>query len=308
MSTLITVHDNLNKMLINKKNALPSSLNKERFIQNCMVVLKDVKDIEKMEPQSVARTMLKGAFLGLDFFMRECYAIPYGNNLNFQTDYKGEVKLIKKYSIRPVLDMYAKVVREGDSLNFGITDGKQYLGFEPIPFSAGPIIGCFAICLFKDGGFLYETMSKKDVEFIRDNYSKQPKGKAWQNFQEMAKKTVIRRLRKAIHVDFENLEQAKTFEEATNDCNFNDIKNITPELKKPEPLPQPINKDKKINEKQLKKFFAIQKESGLTDEQVKPIIESYDYKSRKDILVSDYESIIELIISTGKANSEFKKC
>ena len=96
---LVLVHDNLQKLLQQKAKALPKNFNETRFLQNVMVVLQDTKDIEKMNPTSVARTMLKGAFLGLDFFNKECYAIPYSGQLNFQTDYKGEIKLAKKYSL-----------------------------------------------------------------------------------------------------------------------------------------------------------------------------------------------------------------
>ena len=71
-------------------------------------------DFSKCEAPTVVRTLLKGAFLGLDFFNGECYAIPYGNQCQFQTDYKGEIKLCKRYSSNPIQDIYAKVVREGD--------------------------------------------------------------------------------------------------------------------------------------------------------------------------------------------------
>src|SRR3712207_3606123 len=107
-------HKDLIKLLQSKEEALPKDFNQTRFLQNCMTVLQDAKNIENCNPTSVARTMLKGAFLGLDFFNKECYAIPYGNSLNFQTDYKGEIKLAKKYSINPIKDIYAKTVREGD--------------------------------------------------------------------------------------------------------------------------------------------------------------------------------------------------
>ncbi|HBJ2611171.1 recombinase RecT [Clostridium botulinum] len=46
-----------------------------------MTVLKDTKNIEKCNEVSKARTMLKGAFLGLELFNKECYAIPVYLNL-----------------------------------------------------------------------------------------------------------------------------------------------------------------------------------------------------------------------------------
>lgn len=218
---LITIHNNLDKLLDAKRDAMPKSFNKTRFIQNCMTVLQDTKDIDKCEAQSVARTLLKGAFLGLDFFNKECYAIIYGGNVQFQTDYKGEKKLAKKYSVRPVKDIYAKLVREGDEFKEEVKDGQQTIQFAPKPFNDGQIVGAFAVALFEDGGLIYEVMSAAEIEATRKNYSKQANGQAWTKSPgEMYKKTVLRRLCKNIELDFDTIEQAQAFEDSS-DMDFN---------------------------------------------------------------------------------------
>lgn len=217
-------HTALNKLLETKTSALPKDFNKTRFLQNCMTVLQDTRDIEKCEPMTVARTMLKGAFLGLDFFNKECYAIPYGNQLNFQTDYKGEIKLAKKYSINPIKDIYAKLVREGDEFEESIVNGQQTINFKPKTFNNGPIIGAFAVVLFKDGSMMYEAMSKEEIEEIRNNFSKAKNSAAWtKTTGEMYKKTVLRRLCKLIELDFDSTEQQQTFMESS-DFEFKDTK------------------------------------------------------------------------------------
>jgi len=207
-------HGQLNKFLDKKQAALPSDFNETRFLQNCMTVLQDTKNIEKMKPVSIARTMLKGAFLGLDFFNGECYAIPYGNDLNFQTDWTGERKLALKYSREPIADIYAKTVHENDRFNAGVKDGKQYLHHEEAGFDQGEIIGAYAVADYVNGNIKYEKMSKKDIEGIRDNFSKAPGSKAWKHtFGEMCKKVVIRRLCKGIELEFENQEQKLAHED-----------------------------------------------------------------------------------------------
>lgn len=209
-------YEQLEHFLQEKSAALPKDFNETRFLQNCMTVLQDTKDIEKMTPVSIARTMLKGAFLGLDFFNRECYAIPYGTQLNFQTDYKGEIKLSKKYSINPIKDIYAKVVREGDYFEEKITDGIQSIDFKPKPFNDGEIIGAFAVCLYHDGSMIYETMSKAQIEKIRQDFSKQKNGLMWTKTPgEAYKKTVLRRLTKMIELDFDSQEQKRAYDEAS---------------------------------------------------------------------------------------------
>jgi recombination protein RecT len=219
---LTQAHTNIEKLVDSKIQAMPKGFNKTRFIQNAMTVLQDTKGIENCSPLSIARTVLKGAFLGLDFFSKECYAIPYGNELQFQTDYKGEKKLIKKYSIRPILDIYAKVIRKGDEFAEIITDGKPSLNFKPLPLNNNEIIGAFAVALYKDGGMEYEVMTAEEIEDIRNNFSKQKNSLMWTKTPgEAYKKTVLRRLTKQIEKDFETIEMAKEFDKAS-DFEFNE--------------------------------------------------------------------------------------
>lgn len=225
-------HATLNTLISSKIDAMPKDFNQTRFLQNCMTVLQDTKDIEKCQPVSVARTLLKGAFLGLDFFQKECYAIPYGNSLQFQTDYKGETKMAKKYSIRSIKDIYAKVVREGDLFEEEIKEGKQYVNFKPLSFNNANIIGAFAVVLYQDSGMEYETMSTEQIEGIRNSFSKMKNGLMWTKTPEEAyKKTVLRRLCKKIEKDFASLEQAKIFEESS-EMKF-DNNNREPEAEAP---------------------------------------------------------------------------
>jgi recombination protein RecT len=206
----------LSEMLAEQVNAFPKGFNQTRFIQNCLTVLADTQNIEKCKPLSVVRTLVKGAYLGLDFFRRECYAIPYGDVVNFQTDYKGEIKLALTYG-RGIKDIYAKLVQEGDDLQIGVDSGVQKLNFNPKPFNDGKLIGAFAVVVYENGTTRYETMSIKDIEDVRQKYSKIPNGPAWQkSYGEMCKKTVLRRLCKLIDLDFDNIEQQKAYEEGSD--------------------------------------------------------------------------------------------
>lgn len=93
--------------------ALPKDFNKSRFVQNCLALLNDKPELAKLGTKLVPG-MLKASYLGLDFMNKECYLIPYGNSVQFQTSYFGEIKFTRKYSVRPIESIYAKVVRQGD--------------------------------------------------------------------------------------------------------------------------------------------------------------------------------------------------
>lgn len=191
--------------------ALPRDFNKQRFVQNALALIHDNPKLMEYKQNEIMTGLLKGAYLGLDFYSKECYLIPYGDQLNYQTDYRGAKKLAKKYSIRPIKDIYAKLVREGDEFEETIVNGEQGINFKPKPFNDGKIIGAFAVCLFVDSGLVYDTMSLTDLENTRKS-SKASNSPAWKNFTgEMYKKTVLHRLCKHIELDFENPTQQNAF-------------------------------------------------------------------------------------------------
>lgn len=215
------IQEALMKQIAEKMGAMPEGFNKDRFVLNCITLIRDMlkdkkkrENLDEISADSIALCMIKGAFLGLDFLSGECYAIPYGKEMNFQTDYKGEIKVCKKHSIQPIKDIFAKVVREGDLYDEGVDDGKQKLTFKPLPFNNGKMIGAFAIVTFTDGSMLYESMSAEEIENVRQNYSKAKDSDAWKKSSgEMYRKTVIRRLSKYIEKDFDKVEQLMAYDE-----------------------------------------------------------------------------------------------
>ena len=218
----------LNTQLVHSHDAIPQSLNQQKFILNSIEVIKTIDDITKINPSNVLQVLMRGAYLGLDFFAGECYAIKYGNSLKFQTDYKGEIKVIKQHSLKPIFDIYAEVVREGDHYKKIITnDGKKVIEYEAKPFSDAPIIGAFATVLYMDGLYHTEDISKSDIEAIRTGFSKAPNSPAWKlRYPEMCKKTILRILCKHININF-NTEQQKAFEEG-GDCSFKNKEEAEP--------------------------------------------------------------------------------
>lgn len=214
----VTFSDMLTDKLDIVEQALPKDFNKTRFVQNAMAVINDPNNtaLQKCSKSSIMAGLLKGAYLGLDFANKECYLIAYGNNVNFQTDYKGEVKFTKRYSIRPIQDIYAKIIREGDSFEETIIDGHPSVNFKPLPLNTGKIMGVFAVCLYKDGGMQYEVMTTDDVQNVRNNYSKASQSKAWKNsFDQMMIKVCLRRLCKHIECDFESVEARQAWDESS---------------------------------------------------------------------------------------------
>lgn len=205
----------LTEKLDSVSGALPVGFNKPRFVQNALAVLNDHPELAKYGQAKIMSGLLKGAYLGLDFYSKECYLVPFGNSLNFMKDYRGEKKLAKKYSIRKIKDIYAEIVREGDSFSIGIIDNERVVNFQPKPFNNGKIIGAFAVVEYADGGINTDQMSLEELENTR-KHSKASNSGAWRDFtSEMYRKTVLHRLCKQIELDFENPTQRMYFDAET---------------------------------------------------------------------------------------------
>lgn len=218
----IAVQKQLTETLIQKAAQLPQNFNQTKFVQNCLSALDSIDDIEDVEPGSVVKGLMKGAILGLDFMNKECYLIAYKNkdtgrkDVKFQTDYKGEKKLAKLYSVKPIEEITTELVREGDFYEVEVKDNKKFVNWKPIRFNDKEIEGAFSVVLFKDRSSVSAEMSKKEMDEVRTNYSKAANSPAWKNRPgEMYKKTVLRLNLKNVEKVFESPEQLRAYEEAS---------------------------------------------------------------------------------------------
>lgn len=202
----ISFSESLTNSLMEVKDGLPVDFNMQRFVQNAVALLNENEQLANFAKQygtgQIKQGMVRASFLGLDFLSKEAYLIPYGKTLNFMLDYRGCKKLAKTYSIRPIRDIYAEVVRNGDEFSKEFIDGNTKVTFKPIPFNDSDVIGAFAVVVFEDGGITCETMSLKELGVVRSK-SKSQNSMAWKDFTtEMYRKTILHRLCKGIELDF----------------------------------------------------------------------------------------------------------
>jgi len=212
-----TLTNNLDETLNAVTDALPKDFNKSRFLQNSIAAIKANPELTKYNQTELLTCLIRGAYLGLDFMNKECWIVPYKGHVQFQTGYKGDCKFVKKYSIRPLLDLKAELVRDGDVFDYGIENNKPYLTFKPKPFNTGKILGVFAIAYFKDGGVLYEVMNPDEIVKVRrTSQAASSQFSPWSTWtEEMMKKSVLRRLCKSIETDFDNIEQREAWEKGS---------------------------------------------------------------------------------------------
>lgn len=191
-----------------QRDALPRDFNITRFVNNSIALLNGNEVLAKFAKQygtdQIKMGLIRGAYLGLDAMNNEMYLVPYGSTINFMPSYIGMQKLCIKYSSRPIKTIYAKVVREGDEFEENIINGEPSITFKPKAFNNNRIVGAFAVCLYVDGGMVYEVMSLEELEQCRKS-SKAKNSPAWNSYtQMMFRKTVLRRLAKSIPLDMDD--------------------------------------------------------------------------------------------------------
>ena len=151
--------------------------------------------LEKCSRESIANSLLNMAIQGLSPAKKQCYFVPYGQNLSMQRSYFGTQKVVK--SLTNVEDIWATIIYEGDEFEIEIEGGRERIAKHTTSFlnRDNDIIGAYCIIKKSDGEEVLTVMTRKEIE---TSWS-QSKNKSVQNKfpQEMAKRTVINRAAKA---------------------------------------------------------------------------------------------------------------
>lgn len=174
------------------KKALPKHLTPDRFIRIAITAMTRTPKLTQCTQASLFGALLNLSQLGIEPDGRRAHLIPYGQECQLIIDYKGLVELVMRSGL--VANIHADIVCENDvfEYNRGIITN-HLIDFKQ---SRGVVYAVYAICRFKDGTEKSEVMTKEEVEAIR---TRSPAGKSgpWvTDWNEMAKKTVFRRLSK----------------------------------------------------------------------------------------------------------------
>lgn len=184
------------------KKALPSVLTPERFTRIVLSALSANPKLAATTPQSFLAAMMTAAQLGVEpnTPLGQAYLIPYYNSktrcseCQFQLGYKGLIDLA--YRSGEVSVIQAQVVYANDDFTFSFGLDPQ-LKHVPAHENRGEPIYVYAMFRTKDDGYGFEVMSMDDIRTFAQQYSKTYGSGPWQtNFEEMAKKTVLKRVLK----------------------------------------------------------------------------------------------------------------
>jgi recombination protein RecT len=179
--------------------ALPSILTPDRFIRVAITALNRTPKLQDCTQESVFGCLMDCAALGIEPDGRRAHLIPYGNKATLIIDYKGYIELARRSG--EVSLWRAELVCENDVFEYSKGEvTKHSINFrEP----RGTVYAAYSYVRFKDGSEDYEVMTRDEIESIRKRSKAGSSGPWVTDWNEMAKKTVIRRHSKRLPLSAE---------------------------------------------------------------------------------------------------------
>jgi recombination protein RecT len=271
--------------------ALPKHMHPDRMLRVALTEFRKNPGLKKCQPVSVFKCFIEAAQLGLEPGVQgQGYLIPFKEECTFIPGYRGLIQLARRSDEISVID--AQAVFEGDLFECSLgTEPK--LSHTP-KWQSDIATHYYAVCILKDGGKQFVVMSREQVERHRDQYSKQwkasGKGPWLESFDEMAKKTLIRRLCKMIPQSVE-LADALQYEDDKAKENAIEVEFTDDELK--------ANREKIMNAPEVPtsdaKAAAIARFERVYETCCEFKIETSDlFKSTNEVLLSMPEKILAI--------------
>jgi len=273
---------------------LPKHLTPERMTRVALTATLKNPALLNCTPESLMNSLLICSQAGLEPDGRLAHLIPYGNQCQVIFDYKGLITLALRNGAESV---YADKVCENDFFEAGVVDGRKVLNHKPNwKRERGNPYCYYAVCK-RENEVDFEVMSLEEVSDIRKRSRAKDSGPWVTDFDEMAKKTVLRRISKrwdllpeirdVINADDDTppgigtltisrpmFESPKQVAETTSEAPLPEPEAPQPDAPSGEPKPDPVTKEhalmairgalksRKVTEGQLMDFWS---QTGATD-------------------------------------------
>lgn len=183
-------------------NALPSHIKPEKFQRVVMTIVQLQPDLLTCDRRSLFASCIKCAADGLVPDGREAALVAFGGKVQYMPMFTGIQKRVRNSG--EITSIQAHVVYENDEFTWrqGIESSVDHK--PKFPGDRGKAIGAYSIAKFKDGSDpQIEVMDVDQIERVR-SVSRAAKNGPWvQWWDEMARKTVFRRLSKWLPLDAE---------------------------------------------------------------------------------------------------------
>lgn len=229
-----TIDDYMKKMAPAMAQALPKHMDIDRLTRLAMTTIRTTPALKDADVGSLLGAVMQAAQLGLEpGLMGHCYLLPFNNKnkgikeVQFVIGYKGMIDLARRSG--HIKSIYAHAVYSNDEFDYELGLESKLVHKPTMNADKGEFVGAYAVAHFKDGGYQFEFMSKADIE-KRKGRSKAANSKfsPWtSDYEEMAKKTVVRHMWKYLPISVE-VQQQVAYDEGTGK-DISKIKDVTPD-------------------------------------------------------------------------------
>lgn len=287
-----TLRELLDKQSGEFAKVLEDAISPERFIRVALTTINKNWKLQKCTQTSVLACLMDVAQLKLDVDTTsgKAYLIPYENKKSGNyicqliIGYKGLADLA--YRSGKVKSISAQAIYSGDyfDISYGSELGDRKFTHKPsFQGERGEVIGSWTLVVLEDGATVFDAMTTKEIEAIRSR-SRAAKDGPWvTDWNEMAKKTVFRRLAKLLPLspdfdkalgmdsDYEGEEEEQRLKAAKPvfDSNFlkpsQKLESPKEEMPFPEDEPAPTREDFELSVEENKPILQKHTNLGALD-------------------------------------------
>ena len=195
---------------------LPKHLNAERLMKVAQIAATTTPALAKCDVASLVGAIGQCAQMGLEpnTVLGHAYLVPFNtkrkdgngnerwvNSVQVIIGYKGLIDLARRSGQIVSIAAHEVCANDKFELVYGLD---EKLIHTPSLGDRGEILGFYSVAKLKDGGHCFEFMSLKQVQEIMAATQSKGKYGPWKdNFTEMGRKTVIRRLAKYLPLSIE---------------------------------------------------------------------------------------------------------
>lgn len=172
---------------------LPSIITPEEFCRVALTVIRMNDKLAQCSTLSLMGALMKAAHTGIMPDGIRAYLVPYKNEASYMLSYKGMIELAMRSGDVAKVESRAIHANDKFTCEFGL---EEKLSLVPAWGDRGPLVAVYAMARMKDGSMIVEVMTKEEVDGIRARSKASGSGPWVTDYNEMARKTAVRRLAK----------------------------------------------------------------------------------------------------------------
>lgn len=202
MSNYLAIRNDIEKLQPQIEKALPSHIESDRVVRGLLTELRKNPALMKCSRESLFGAMIQMAQLGLEpgGALGHAYIVPFQGKAQLIIGYRGMIELARRSG--SISSITARMIYEGDT--YKISQGTEEWITHIPKFESDNWLYVYAVARMKDKTYQFEIMSREQIERVKK--SSRVNGGPWKTHpEEMAKKTVVRRLFKYLPVSVEHM-------------------------------------------------------------------------------------------------------